>query len=138
MTRIDELWRLPPVLVVQLKRFQFDRTARRKLTNKIDFPVSGLDLSDYIAPSRKDPNYVSPSKKNAVVEVEEGEGEGEGEGEREREGDQCPAAAMVGEGGQKRQERPLRQLACLRALLSPMQTLNWVVLCMISMPPYTT
>jgi hypothetical protein len=46
------LWRLPPVLIVQLKRFQFDRTSRKKLNNRIDFPLEDLDLKDYLAPSR--------------------------------------------------------------------------------------
>jgi hypothetical protein len=48
------LWRLPPVLIIQLKRFQFDRTSRKKLNNRIDFPVKDLDLSNYIAPSKLD------------------------------------------------------------------------------------
>lgn len=47
-----ELWRCPPILVMTLKRFQFDRTVRRKLNNKIDFPISGLDLASYLASSR--------------------------------------------------------------------------------------
>lgn len=46
------LWRLPPVLIVQLKRFQFDRTSRRKLNNRIDFPLENLDLTNYLAPTR--------------------------------------------------------------------------------------
>jgi hypothetical protein len=47
------LWRLPPVLVVQLKRFQFDHVSRRKLNNHIDFPFEDLDLYDYLASSRQ-------------------------------------------------------------------------------------
>jgi ubiquitin C-terminal hydrolase len=36
------LWRLPPVLVVQLKRFQFDSTSRRKLVDKVmSFTING-------------------------------------------------------------------------------------------------
>jgi hypothetical protein len=46
------LWRLPPVLIIQLKRFQFDRTSRKKLNNRIDFPVKDLNLLNYVAPSR--------------------------------------------------------------------------------------
>lgn len=44
-----ELWRLPPVLVVQIKRFHFDRHSRRKLNTRVDFPVSGLDLRPFMA-----------------------------------------------------------------------------------------
>ena len=54
MSKRFALWRLPPVLVVHLKRFQFDRTSKRKLTNKVDFPLEGLDLSRYLAPTRWD------------------------------------------------------------------------------------
>ena len=54
MSKRFALWRLPPVLVVHLKRFQFDRTSKRKLTNKVDFPLEGLDLNRYLAPTRWD------------------------------------------------------------------------------------
>lgn len=35
MRKRFKLWRMPPVLVVQLKRFHFDRVSRRKLNNKV-------------------------------------------------------------------------------------------------------
>jgi ubiquitin C-terminal hydrolase len=35
MKKSIALWRMPPVLLVQLKRFQFDQVSRRKLTNKV-------------------------------------------------------------------------------------------------------
>ena len=44
-----QIWRLPPVLVVQMKRFQFTRQARRKLNTKVDFPLVDLDLQPYMA-----------------------------------------------------------------------------------------
>lgn len=44
-----QIWRLPPVLVVQLKRFQFTRQTRRKLNTKVDFPLTELDLQPYMA-----------------------------------------------------------------------------------------
>jgi hypothetical protein len=46
------LWRMPPILVVQLKRFQFDQVSRRKITNRVEFPMEGLDLTSYVAPAR--------------------------------------------------------------------------------------
>lgn len=49
------VWRLPPILVVHLKRFAFSETARRKLECAVDFPLVGLDLSAALAagsPSR--------------------------------------------------------------------------------------
>ena len=39
------LWRLPPVLIIHLKRFQFTSTMRRKLRDLVVFPLEGLDLS---------------------------------------------------------------------------------------------
>jgi hypothetical protein len=65
--RSFSLWRLPPVLIVQLKRFQFDGSGAtpglfgtgfgasgprgRKLNNHIDFPFEGFDLQAYLATS---------------------------------------------------------------------------------------
>ena len=43
-----ELWRLPPVLVVHLKRFQYTTYSRRKLHNLVKFPVDNLDMSSYM------------------------------------------------------------------------------------------
>lgn len=69
MSKRFALWRLPPVLVVHLKRFQFDRTNRRKLTNKVDFPLEGLDLTRYLAPSKlHDIDYNDHSEGSDVAE----------------------------------------------------------------------
>jgi hypothetical protein len=47
-----ELWRLPNVLVVHLKRFEFKHALRRdKLDTLVDFPLEGLDMSVHCAPS---------------------------------------------------------------------------------------
>lgn len=43
------LWRLPPVVIIQLKRFQFTQHMRRKLRDFVQFPVEGLDLSRIMA-----------------------------------------------------------------------------------------
>ena len=43
------LWRLPPVLMIQLKRFQFDRFSRRKLNDLVQFPLENLDVAPYLA-----------------------------------------------------------------------------------------
>lgn len=53
MYKSFKIWRQPPVLVVQLKRFQFDRTSRRKLNDPIAFPLDDLDIATYIANTRK-------------------------------------------------------------------------------------
>ena len=45
-----DLWRLPDILVVHLKRFSFNRGFRGKLDIFVDFPMTKLDLSKYVAP----------------------------------------------------------------------------------------
>ena len=54
MSKSLSIWRPPPVLVVQLKRFQFDHISHRKLTNKVDFPLTDFDISSFLAPSKLD------------------------------------------------------------------------------------
>ena len=45
-----ELWRLPNVLVVHLKRFEYKNALRRdKLETFVDCPLEGLDMSHYCA-----------------------------------------------------------------------------------------
>jgi len=53
LRRSFALWRLPPVLIVQLKRFQYNAYSRRKLSNLVHFPFDGLDLSAFLAPSHE-------------------------------------------------------------------------------------
>ena len=43
-----ELWRLPNILVVHLKRFEFKNAIRRdKLDTLVDFPLNGLNMNQY-------------------------------------------------------------------------------------------
>ncbi|XP_050371487.1 ubiquitin carboxyl-terminal hydrolase 8 [Argentina anserina] len=44
-----DLWRLPEILVIHLKRFSYSRFLKNKLETYVDFPVDDLDLSTYIA-----------------------------------------------------------------------------------------
>uniref|UniRef100_A0A453BM28 USP domain-containing protein n=1 Tax=Aegilops tauschii subsp. strangulata TaxID=200361 RepID=A0A453BM28_AEGTS len=44
MKKLD-LWRLPEVLVIHLKRFSYTQFTRNKLETFVDFPISDLDLS---------------------------------------------------------------------------------------------
>lgn len=44
-----QLWRLPKVLIVQLKRFQYTRYYRDKIETLVDFPLTGLDVTQFIA-----------------------------------------------------------------------------------------
>jgi hypothetical protein len=62
------LWRLPPVLVIQLKRFQFDRVSRKKLNQRVEFPRNNLDLKEFLAPSRLTSLSVAPIPEGVVVD----------------------------------------------------------------------
>jgi hypothetical protein len=48
-TKKLDIWKLPEVLVVHLKRFSHSRYRRDKLENVIDFPLNGLDLTSRVA-----------------------------------------------------------------------------------------
>lgn len=47
-TKKFDLWRMPDVMVVHLKRFSHSRTWRDKIDAFIDFPVESLDLTDRV------------------------------------------------------------------------------------------
>lgn len=44
-----DLWRLPEILIIHLKRFSYNRFLKNKLETYVDFPVHDLDLSPYIS-----------------------------------------------------------------------------------------
>ncbi|XP_058000444.1 ubiquitin carboxyl-terminal hydrolase 8-like isoform X2 [Hevea brasiliensis] len=44
-----DLWRLPEILVIHLKRFSYTRFMKNKLEAYVDFPVDDLDLSAYFS-----------------------------------------------------------------------------------------
>lgn len=44
-----DLWRLPEILVIHLKRFSYSRFLKNKLETYVDFPIDDLDLSMYVA-----------------------------------------------------------------------------------------
>ncbi|KAJ0084359.1 hypothetical protein Patl1_30249 [Pistacia atlantica] len=44
-----DLWRLPEILVIHLKRFSYSRFLKNKLETYVDFPIDNLDLSTYVA-----------------------------------------------------------------------------------------
>ncbi|KAA3455429.1 ubiquitin carboxyl-terminal hydrolase 8 [Gossypium australe] len=43
-----DLWRLPEIVVIHLKRFSYNRFLKNKLETYVDFPIDNLDLSNYI------------------------------------------------------------------------------------------
>jgi ubiquitin C-terminal hydrolase len=47
-TKKFDLWKLPPVLYIQLKRFSFDSLMGEKNDSLVHFPIDGLDLSPWV------------------------------------------------------------------------------------------
>ncbi|XP_039138079.1 ubiquitin carboxyl-terminal hydrolase 9-like [Dioscorea cayenensis subsp. rotundata] len=47
-TKKLDLWRLPEILVVHLKRFSYSRYMKNKLDTFVNFPVHNLDLNKYL------------------------------------------------------------------------------------------
>jgi ubiquitin C-terminal hydrolase len=43
-----EIFRPPPVLIVQLKRFKFQGVQRTKLNTFVEFPLYNLDVSTFV------------------------------------------------------------------------------------------
>lgn len=62
-TKRMSLWRLPPVMIIHLKRFQFTQHMRRKLRNLVSFPLEGLDFSRIVA---------SDSSTDSVIDMMKG------------------------------------------------------------------
>ncbi|GKV28911.1 hypothetical protein SLEP1_g37898 [Rubroshorea leprosula] len=47
-----DLWRLPEVLVIHLKRFSYSRSMKHKLETFVNFPIHDLDLRNYVVDKR--------------------------------------------------------------------------------------
>ncbi|KAI6654147.1 dnaJ-like protein subfamily C member 5-like isoform X1 [Oopsacas minuta] len=58
-TKMMSLWRLPSILLIQLKRFLYRNVEHRekKLIKHVDYPISGLDLSQYTLDGQKNCEY---------------------------------------------------------------------------------
>jgi ubiquitin C-terminal hydrolase len=74
-TKRMSLWRLPPVVIIQLKRFQFTQHMRRKLRDLVVFPIEGLDLSRIMAPDSVAPKTVLKMENDAESNGEESNGD---------------------------------------------------------------
>lgn len=46
-SKMMNVWKLPHVLIIHLKRFSYTRVYRDKIATFVDFPLSGLDLSEF-------------------------------------------------------------------------------------------
>ncbi|XP_036399789.1 ubiquitin carboxyl-terminal hydrolase 8 isoform X1 [Megalops cyprinoides] len=47
-TKKLEIWKVPPILLVHLKRFSYEGRWKQKLQTSVDFPLENLDLSQYV------------------------------------------------------------------------------------------
>lgn len=57
-TKQIALWRLPQVLVIQLKRFSFRNIIwRDKIDRMVRYPINGLDISDFYCRTEYDPDF---------------------------------------------------------------------------------
>lgn len=50
-----DIWKVPPLLIIHLKRFYYDKNGYGKLTNRVDFPLSNLDITQYVSGPQKEP-----------------------------------------------------------------------------------
>lgn len=65
-----DIFRLPDLLIVHLKRFRFESNNPIKINNFIDFPTNGLDLSSILARDKKDYEFTqSNSKGNNLYDL---------------------------------------------------------------------
>ncbi|KAG9341355.1 hypothetical protein JZ751_019461 [Albula glossodonta] len=47
-TKKLEIWKVPPILLVHLKRFSYEGRWKQKLQTSVDFPLESLDLGQYV------------------------------------------------------------------------------------------
>jgi len=59
-TKKFDLWSLPEVLVIHLKRFSYTRSFRDKLDTLVEFPAKGLNMAPYI---------IDPNQTDAVYDL---------------------------------------------------------------------
>merc|ERR1711892_123280 len=59
-TKKFDLWSLPEMLVIHLKRFSYNRYYRDKIDTLIDFPITNLDMTPYV---------INPSHGQAVYDL---------------------------------------------------------------------
>ncbi|XP_071439299.1 ubiquitin carboxyl-terminal hydrolase 15-like [Hetaerina americana] len=59
-TKKFDLWTLPRILIIHLKRFSYNRCRRDKLDTLVEFPIQGLDMNDYV---------INPSAAPAVYDL---------------------------------------------------------------------
>ncbi|PSN47889.1 Ubiquitin carboxyl-terminal hydrolase 15 [Blattella germanica] len=59
-TKKFDLWSLPRILIIHLKRFVYNRQRREKVDTTVHYPVRGLDMSEYV---------IGENKRDAVYDL---------------------------------------------------------------------
>ncbi|KAL1129781.1 hypothetical protein AAG570_012725, partial [Ranatra chinensis] len=54
-TKKFDLWKLPRILIIHLKRFSYTRYRRDKIDALVEFPLTGLSMSEYVINSEQPP-----------------------------------------------------------------------------------
>ncbi|KAI8889822.1 cysteine proteinase [Backusella circina FSU 941] len=62
VTKKLDIWRLPTILVIHLKRFRHTPTSSNKIEDYVDFPMVELDMTDRVV-SILDPDSVTPENR---------------------------------------------------------------------------
>ena len=50
-----DIWKVPPLLIIHLKRFYYHKTSFGKLNNRIEYPTTHLDIGSYVSSPQKEP-----------------------------------------------------------------------------------
>ncbi|KAI8874254.1 peptidase C19, ubiquitin carboxyl-terminal hydrolase 2, partial [Ramicandelaber brevisporus] len=66
-TKKMDLWKLPEILIVHLKRFSQKRYLREKLDVPVNFPLEGLDIAPYLTGSEPGSSSSSSSNTESTV-----------------------------------------------------------------------
>ena len=65
-----ELWKLPDLLIVHLKKFSFSGADPKKINVIVNFPLKGLDMSNHMLIANKEAgNTMSSAKENSLYDL---------------------------------------------------------------------
>ncbi|CAF0916885.1 unnamed protein product, partial [Brachionus calyciflorus] len=57
-TKKIDIWKLPPLLIIHLKRFKYEGVWRDKIVSNVDYPIENLNLNKYLSgPNMKKLDY---------------------------------------------------------------------------------
>lgn len=52
-----DIWKLPPYLIIHLKRFKYQGRWRDKISTYVDYPIDNLELGSFILNNKNSFNY---------------------------------------------------------------------------------